>query len=245
LTHCPRRLWPIGRGAALDRLTAMNGAISNNRRTSASTDSSVELLRRSLANSTLREVREVRLPVHNSSVGIARVAVAAVLADWGLFTLECPADDTILADTVVECVSELVTNAIRHPKCPRWDEIAVASRFVYMRIHLIAGWLLVEVEDCDPKMPTITPPLDIEFDNLEALEKLPESGRGLWTVDQLLNRWHGRLGAWTLPRGKAVWIEIPVLKAAIEAARHSPSVREAVLTGPSGHPPCRQRTRMP
>ncbi|MGW0545829.1 ATP-binding protein [Streptomyces altiplanensis] len=110
-------------------------------------------------------------------VGQARDALRQVLTGWGLSAIE---------DSAVVILSELLTNAGRHARVPGQD---IETRYLRM-----PGGLRIEVHDGTCKRPSLSTP-DGDRD----------SGRGLWLVDALADRWDvgERAGL-----GKAVWAEI-------------------------------------
>ncbi|WP_180268648.1 ATP-binding protein [Streptomyces sp. Ru87] len=121
---------------------------------------------------------EVRLPSRPESAGAARrLAESVVLRKWAL--------SPQLAEHVVLLVSELVGNAVRH----------TGARTFGLRMLRRRGWIRVEVRDPSRGLPCLMPvqPLDI-------------SGRGLFLVDTLSDRW----GVDLLPCGKTTWFEIRV-----------------------------------
>ncbi len=121
---------------------------------------------------------EVRLPSRPQSARTARRLTAAVLLrQWSL--------SPQLAEHSVLLVSELVGNAVRH----------TGARTFGLRILRRRGWIRVEVRDPSRGLPCLMPvqPMDV-------------SGRGLFLVDKLSDRW----GVDLLPRGKTTWFEIRV-----------------------------------
>ncbi|MDT3399373.1 ATP-binding protein, partial [Streptomyces sp. B1866] len=123
-------------------------------------------------------VGEVRLPARPESAGAARrLAEAVLVRQWGL--------PPALADDAVLLVSELVGNAVRH----------TGARVVGLRMLRRRGWLRVEVRDPSRGLPCRLP-----------MSELDTSGRGLWLVDELSQRW----GVDLLPCGKATWFEMRV-----------------------------------
>ncbi|MGO4430161.1 ATP-binding protein, partial [Streptomyces sp. MCAF7] len=90
-----------------------------------------------------------------------------------------------LAEHTVLLVSELVGNAVRH----------TGARTFGLRMLRRRGWIRVEVRDPSRGLPCLMP-----------VALLDTSGRGLWLVDQLAQRW----GADLLPRGKTTWFEMRV-----------------------------------
>ncbi len=79
------------------------------------------------------------------------------------------------------CVSEVVTNAVRHAGPPH-----------SLRLSQAGDTLRVEVADSEPQAPI-----------LNQQDPLATSGRGLRILDQLATRW----GSEPTEDGKAVWFE--------------------------------------
>ncbi|AYN32290.1 regulatory protein [Streptomyces albus] len=123
---------------------------------------------------------EVSLPSRPESAAVARrLAQLVVLRQWALTPRH--AEDT------VHLVSELVGNAVRH----------TGARGFGLRMVRRRGWLRVEVRDPSRGLPCLMP-----------VQSLDLSGRGLFLVDRLSDRW----GVDLLPRGKTTWFEIRVLE---------------------------------
>ncbi len=112
----------------------------------------------------------LELPVDASTPKAARSAVAQRFGD------EHRCADLLL------CVSEVVTNAIRHARTP-------ARMTVTRRRHHVR----VEVIDASAALPELQP-----------LDLRAASGRGLQIVDRLASRW----GADHTAKGKVVWFEL-------------------------------------
>ncbi|MHC0430039.1 ATP-binding protein [Streptomyces sp. O3] len=121
---------------------------------------------------------EVPLPSRPESAGSARrLAQVVVLRQWAL----SPA----IAEIAVLLVSELVGNAVRH----------TGARGFGLRMRRRRGWLRVEVRDPSRGLPCLMPVHEMDI-----------SGRGLFLVDKLSDRW----GVDLLPRGKTTWFEMRV-----------------------------------
>ncbi|MEU0335500.1 ATP-binding protein [Streptomyces sp. NPDC006193] len=121
---------------------------------------------------------EVPLPSRPESAATARrLAQVVVLRTWRLTPK--------LAEDVVLLVSELVGNAVRH----------TGARVFGLRMRRRTGWIRVEVRDPSRGLPCLMP-----------VQELDISGRGLFLVDELSDRW----GADLLPRGKTTWFELRV-----------------------------------
>ncbi|MEU6406965.1 ATP-binding protein [Streptomyces sp. NPDC046985] len=119
---------------------------------------------------------EVCLPSRPESAAVARRLVqVVVLRQWGLTSK--------LAEDAVLLVSELVGNAVRH----------TGARMFGLRTHRRRGWIRVEVRDPSRGLPCLMPVQDLDV-----------SGRGLFLVDKLADRW----GVDLLPRGKTTWFEM-------------------------------------
>ncbi|MFD5777448.1 ATP-binding protein [Streptomyces fungicidicus] len=122
---------------------------------------------------------EVPLPSRPESAATARRLVQViVLREWGL----TPA----LTEDAVLLVSELVGNAVRH----------TGARVFGLRMRHRRGWIRIEVRDPSRGLPCLMPVQDMDV-----------SGRGLFLVDALADRW----GVDLLPRGKTTWFEMRVL----------------------------------
>lgn len=121
---------------------------------------------------------EVRLPNRPESAKTARLLAEAVLhGKWHL-----PAQFT---EHGVLLVSELVGNAVRHTGAARFG----------LRMHRGRGRVRVEVRDPSRGLPCLLPVQDLDT-----------SGRGLWLVERLSDRW----GVDLQPRGKTTWFEMRV-----------------------------------
>ncbi|MFR9674447.1 ATP-binding protein [Streptomyces sp. TR06-5] len=119
---------------------------------------------------------EVRLPNRPESAATARRLAEAVLRQgWA-----APAGTT---EQAVLLVSELVGNAVRH----------TGAHTFGMRMHRRRGWFRIEVRDPSRGLPCLLP-----------VAELDDSGRGLWLVDRLADRW----GVDLLPLGKSTWFEM-------------------------------------
>jgi anti-sigma regulatory factor (Ser/Thr protein kinase) len=123
--------------------------------------------------------REVLLPSLPESAGTARrLTQVAVLRQWGL--------SPRLAESAVLLVSELVGNAVRH----------TGARIFGLRMKRRPGWVRFEVRDPSRGLPCLMP-----------VQEMDVSGRGLFLVDKLSDRW----GVDLLPRGKTTWFEMRVV----------------------------------
>ncbi|MFF5159768.1 ATP-binding protein [Streptomyces sp. NPDC000348] len=121
---------------------------------------------------------EVPLPSRPESAATARrIVQVIVLREWGLAART--AEDAVLL------VSELVGNAVRH----------TGARVFGLRMRRRRGWIRIEVRDPSRGLPCLLP-----------VQETDTSGRGLFLVDTLADRW----GVDLLPRGKTTWFEIRV-----------------------------------
>lgn len=123
-------------------------------------------------------VEEVRLPSRPESAATARrLTHSVVLRHWGL--------GPTIAEHAVLLVSELVGNAVRH----------TGARVFGLRMVRRRGWIRVEVRDPSRGLPCLMP-----------VHALDVSGRGLFLVDKLSDRW----GVDLLPYGKTTWFEMRI-----------------------------------
>ncbi len=123
---------------------------------------------------------EVRLPSLPESAATARrLAQIVVLRQWGL--------GPKLAEETVLLVSELVGNAVRHTGARTFG--------LRMRILPARGCIRVELRDPSRGLPCLMP-----------VQELDVSGRGLFLVDKLSDRW----GVDLEPHGKATWFEMRI-----------------------------------
>ncbi|MER7729480.1 ATP-binding protein [Streptomyces erythrochromogenes] len=121
---------------------------------------------------------EVTLPSMPESAGTARrLTQCVVVRLWGL--------SPQISEHAVLLVSELVGNAVRH----------TGARSFGLRMLRRRGWIRVEVRDPSRGLPCLMP-----------VHELDTTGRGLFLVDKLSDRW----GADLLPRGKITWFEMRV-----------------------------------
>lgn len=121
---------------------------------------------------------EVPLPSLPESAAIARRLVQIViLRRWGL--------PPKLTEDAVLLVSELVGNAVRH----------TGARAFGLRMRHRRGWIRVEVRDPSRALPCLMP-----------VQEMDVSGRGLFLVDELADRW----GVDLLSHGKTTWFEMRV-----------------------------------
>ncbi|MFF5564863.1 ATP-binding protein [Streptomyces sp. NPDC012623] len=121
---------------------------------------------------------EVRLPSRPESASAARrITHSVVLRQWKL------SPET--AEYAVLLVSELVGNAVRH----------TGARVFGLRMVRRRGWIRIEVRDPSRGLPCLIP-----------VRAMDTSGRGLFLVDKLSDRW----GVDLLPRGKTTWFEMRI-----------------------------------
>ncbi|MGW2088948.1 ATP-binding protein [Streptomyces sp. NPDC001880] len=126
-----------------------------------------------------------------NAVGLARLHATHVLSRWGV-----PAE---VVETVKLIVSELTTNAVRHPKKREGEEVFLfSSQFdvqtFELALEMVRDVVRVSVWDRDARPPVLTEP------GVEAT-----SGRGVLIVAMMSSRWghHPALGR----SGKVVWAE--------------------------------------
>jgi anti-sigma regulatory factor (Ser/Thr protein kinase) len=122
-------------------------------------------------------VDEVRLTSRPESARTARRLALSVLKVWALPQLN---------EVVELLVSELVGNAVAH----------TGARTFGLRLLRRRGWIRVEVRDPSRALPCLMP-----------VRELDVSGRGLFLVDKLADRW----GVDLLPCGKTAWFEMRVI----------------------------------
>ncbi|MFE1026365.1 ATP-binding protein [Streptomyces sp. NPDC058818] len=123
--------------------------------------------------------REVPLPSRPESAATARrLAQVVALRQWKL-------GPKVTEDTVL-LVSELVGNAVRH----------TGARIFGLHMRRRPGWIRVEVRDPSRGLPCLMPVQETDI-----------SGRGLFLVDKLSDRW----GVDLLARGKTTWFEMRVV----------------------------------
>lgn len=122
---------------------------------------------------------EVRLPSRpESALTARRLTQSVLLKRWSL--------SAQLTEHAVLLVSELVGNAVRH----------TGARTFGLRMLRRRGWIRVEVRDPSRGLPCLMPVHEMDI-----------SGRGLFLVDKLSDRW----GVDLLPRGKTTWFEMRVI----------------------------------
>ncbi|MET4927359.1 ATP-binding protein [Streptomyces sp. PSRA5] len=121
---------------------------------------------------------EVRLASRpESALAARRLTHIVVLRQWAL--------PPQMAEHAVLLVSELVGNAVRH----------TGARVFGLRMLRRRGWIRIEVRDPSRGLPCLLP-----------VREMDTSGRGLFLVDKLSDRW----GVDLLPRGKTTWFEMRV-----------------------------------
>jgi anti-sigma regulatory factor (Ser/Thr protein kinase) len=143
-----------------------------------------------------------------TAVPCARLHARQLAWEWGL---------TGMAETIGLLVSELTTNSVQ--------AMAGYDGQPAIRLRLLSDntRFRIEVWDADPRPPA---PNDFAADEMPDLEA--ESGRGLFLVAALSDRW-----AWVTtqePAGKTVWCELDI-------ARPEPEI-----VGPAVQPALPQRT---
>lgn len=132
-----------------------------------------------------RDRFEVRGP---AAVRGARDRVRLLLGAWGV--------GGALADDLVVCLSEAVTNGIVH----------AAGGAVSIRVARTAAGVRVEVVDAAARLPVLHVPVEALGEAPDA-DGLDEHGRGLFLLDALASRWGV---APVPPAGKRLWFELDV-----------------------------------
>ncbi|MFD4926348.1 ATP-binding protein [Streptomyces goshikiensis] len=125
-----------------------------------------------------------------NAVRLARLYTIKVLSHWGV--------SAEVIETVKLIVSELTTNAVRHPE-KAGDDVSIYSaqfdvRTFELALEMVGNAVRVSVWDRDSRPPMLTKP------GVEAT-----SGRGILIVAAVSTRWghYPSRG----PRGKVVWAE--------------------------------------
>lgn len=132
------------------------------------------------------EATQFAVTARPEAVREARDALRKTLADWGFGAV---------ADELVLCLSEALTNAITH--AAHGDTVTVCAWHKGALVH-------VEVVDCDQRPPRPKVPAEVALsDPPPADHQLEENGRGLYLIDALSSRW----GVERKPSGKRVWFE--------------------------------------
>ncbi|MDT0491556.1 ATP-binding protein [Streptomyces griseus] len=148
-----------------------------------------------------------------NAVGLARLHTAEVLARWGV-----PSD---LAETAQLLVSELATNAVRHPKEGEERVSVFSSRNTVQTFELLLEMVhdavRLSVWDSDTRPPV-----------LKEVGVEATGGRGIFIVAMMSRDW-GHYPARSLP-GKVVWAEVALVPA------RRVGEEEGVLCSP-GRPP--------
>ncbi|MFJ5105379.1 ATP-binding protein [Streptomyces sp. NPDC088554] len=126
-----------------------------------------------------------------NAVGLARLHTADVLSRWGVH-----AD---IVETVQLLVSELATNAVRHPKEGEEDTSPFSVRNTVqtfeLTLEMLGDAVRVSVWDRDTRPPV-----------LKQVGVEATGGRGIFIVAVMSRRW-GHYPARGMP-GKVVWAEI-------------------------------------
>jgi anti-sigma regulatory factor (Ser/Thr protein kinase) len=125
-------------------------------------------------------------PARNESVRHARAQLFKTLCDWGF---EQIADDLIL------CLSEVVTNALLY---------GTPGQEVTVHVTATGSTVCIEVDDCDDDAePQIQVPPEAAGQSTPALADVSAGGRGVLLTTMLSDDW----GVRRLAAGKAVWFE--------------------------------------
>ncbi len=133
-----------------------------------------------------RETVRLVVPTQPQAVAQTRDALRALVIHW-------KADH--LADDLLLCLSEALTNAITH---------AVHGTTVTVDVARNETGIRVEVADRDRRAPVFAVPAEaVLADHQLADRLLEEHGRGLFLMDAVSSRW----GISPDPHGKVVWFE--------------------------------------
>jgi len=143
--------------------------------------------------------RHVRLGVEPRAATSARHAVRLVCVLWSV---------PHLYDTAAACVTELVSNAVRHARWPEDSE----TRAIDLVLSLTGPYLLVEVRDPDSSLPVVGTRVDWSSVDWNAGEcnGIGQSGLGLLTVTERVRECGGQFGAVIGEQGKCVFFALPV-----------------------------------
>jgi anti-sigma regulatory factor (Ser/Thr protein kinase) len=136
------------------------------------------------AQQSEREV-SFTFPASNEAVPLARAELSKTLCDWGLEQL---ADDLLL------CLSEAVTNALFY--VGPGSNITVHVTATDHTVH-------IEVDDDGDAEPQLQTPVTASGQGAPALDAVPAGGYGLMLIQALSDSW----GVRRLAVGKAVWFE--------------------------------------
>ncbi|MFD4123678.1 ATP-binding protein [Streptomyces globisporus] len=126
-----------------------------------------------------------------NAVGLARLHTVDVLSRWGV-----PSD---VVETTRLLVSELVTNAVRHPQEGSEEVSAYLSRYTLrtfeLTLEMLRDAVRISVWDHDSRPPT-----------LKEVGVESENGRGIFIVAMMSRNWgfHPAVGV----PGKVVWAEV-------------------------------------
>lgn len=134
------------------------------------------------------------LPVAAESVGAARRLIRYRTVLWA-----CPH----LYDVAAFCVSELVSNAVRHA---RWPEGASREITVSASIWELGARMVVSVVDGDERLPVLAVP------SFDGWSDAPQCGFGLSAVAELVREAGGDFGFAPLTDqpGKVVYVALPI-----------------------------------
>jgi len=112
-----------------------------------------------------------------TAVSCARLHAKHILREWGL---------AALTDDVELIVSELVTNSLKATEAMERNAASRRADVPCIELYLYSnseGWLLVQVWDGNPQPPALQVP------DADEVQDLQESGRGLFLVEMLSQRW--------------------------------------------------------
>ncbi len=131
-------------------------------------------------------------PASNGAARFARAELSKILCDWGFGQL---ADDLLL------CLSEAVTNALFY--VGPGSNITVHVTATDHTVH-------IEVDDDSDAEPELQTPVTASGQSAPALAAVPAGGYGLMLIKALSDSW----GVRHLAEGKAVWFERDASQAA-------------------------------
>lgn len=161
-----------------------------------------------MTSASRRWCHHVRLPVEVTAPAMARRVVRVRSVLCGV---------SHLREAAEFCVSELVTNAVKHVQWP--DDSS--SRYVGLSVGVAGPYFLVTVSDPDPRLPEVGASVDWESfqwtsadgdpDTRIRRNEAPESGLGLFTVVQRVAEKSGEFGFEPSEdgHGKVIYIALP------------------------------------
>lgn len=132
------------------------------------------------------EAVKFEVPAQPRSVRDARDRMHKIVTGWGF---------GLIADDLILCLSEALTNSITHAK--HGGAVTIQAWRHGTMVH-------VDVLDRDQRSPRLTVPVEAALPSSLPPERQPEDhGRGMYLIATLSSRW----GVETRPPGKCVWFE--------------------------------------